>query len=190
MPHLAVIPLDYDAQLGVITYFHSRSDAQLAVMGCARDCLPEMSVWRDDLFMQASLPVCERSIYYVGWYADRRLIGHANINDIVFGDRALLHMHMWDDGMTGRGYGPRLLTESLRHFFREFSLRQITCTPKADNPGPNGALRRLGIPIAQHYEARPGPMATDQMVNHYDIFPVNVGIDESLENDGDVNDGG
>lgn len=176
MPDLSIVPLDYDAQLGVITYFHSRTDAQLDRMGCDRACLPDPAVWRDRLFMQARLPVTERSLYYVGWYADGRLFGHANINDAAYGGDALTHMHMWDAGMSGKGYGPRLMALSLRHFFTIFRLRQIICEPKADNSGPNGVFRQLGIPVKKTYETKPGPMNVFQSVNRYEISPADVGL--------------
>ena len=158
MPNLTVVPLDFDAELGVITYFHSLTDAQLELMGCDRDYLPEPAVWRDRLFMEARLPVTARDLYYVGWYLDSQLIGHANINDAIYGDIAKKHMHMWDHSWTGKGYGPRFLELSLRNFFSVFHLQQIICEPKADNPGPNGALRRLGLSVVKSYDTKPGPM--------------------------------
>ncbi len=165
----SIRPLQRDELRKVVEYFYAASDTLLETMGVDRaKYLPEAE-WRALLDADFDNELTQRQFFYVGWEYEGELIGHCNINNIIFGDRANIHAHIWNPERRMSGLGLRLLRDSVGYFFAKFDLRMIIAEPCADNPGPNRVLRKLGLTPVRTYECVPGWINFKQTVHRYEI---------------------
>lgn len=80
------------------------------------------------------------------WCVGDKAIGYSTLKEIRFGCDARMHLHSWDLAERRKGYGAVLFCLSALAFYESFQLQAIYCEPKADNPMPNGLLRKVGMP--------------------------------------------
>jgi hypothetical protein len=79
------------------------------------------------------------------WCFDGRAIDYSTLKEIRFQSDAQIHLHMWERESRGKGVGAVLFCLSALEFIKRFELKKLYCQPKADNPMPNGMLRRIGF---------------------------------------------
>lgn len=149
----------------MVRYFLDADLDYLRGMGVDPAKMPSEDNWLALLEEDYSRPLEERQFYYVAWEADGVPVGHCNINKIVFGHSAYLHLHIWDAGHRRSGCATTLLTPSIQHFFERFELDQLFCEPYAENPAPNKALPKAGFTLVKSYETTPGWITFHQPVN-------------------------
>ena len=92
-------------------------------------------------------------------------VGHSNINDIVFGQQAYMHLHLWNPGDRQKGNGTYFIAGSLQYYFEKFRLEKIYCQPNAANDAPNKTLEKAGFTFIKKYETIPGWLNFKQHVN-------------------------
>lgn len=151
----------------IVDYFTTAEIPFLAGMGVDPKKLPTRDAWLTTLHANHSLPIDERSIFYVIWHIDGNAIGHSNINKIVFGDEAYMHLHMWTAETRNRGIGFELVKQSIPYYFREFKLKNLYCEPYALNPAPNKTLEKSGFDLVKEYETIPGAISFMQPVKKW-----------------------
>ncbi len=159
-------PADYER---MIDYFHGADDEALALMGVDRARLPTRADWLERLLPDLARPFPEKLTYYLAWCSGSDVVGHSNANQIAFGVRAQIHLHLWTPERRRSGLGLACFTESIRRFARDLSLRQIICEPYAANPGPNRLLERAGFRFVRRYRTTPGPLNFEQEVNRWEL---------------------
>lgn len=153
----------------IVDYFLESSPDFLKAMGADYSKLPKREEWIASLIDQFQKPVTQQKYYYIIWMVDQIPIGHSNINYILYGESALMHLHVWDLKHRQKGMGLTFLRQSIPYYFEKFKLKQLNCEPYAFNPAPNKTLRKLGFEFIRQYETKPGPINVLQMVNRYEL---------------------
>ena len=149
----------------MIRYFLEADLTFLQGMGVDPKKLPSESSWFELLNGDFARPIKQRQFYFLAWVVDGAPIGHCNINKIVFGQAAYLHLHVWNAVNRRGGCATQLLSPSVVHFFERFELRELYCEPYALNSAPNSALPRVGFRLVKSYETTPGWINFHQPVN-------------------------
>jgi RimJ/RimL family protein N-acetyltransferase len=157
-------PADYE---GMLDYFLSADEAFLLGMGVDPHKLPEREAWLERLLPDLARPDEQKQTFYLGWDHQGRRIGHCNLNQLTHGDRAHVHLHVWDPAARRAGLGTQLLRQSIEVFFRRFRLRELYCEPYAGNPAPNRVLTKAGFRFIKRYRTTPGLINFEHEVNQY-----------------------
>jgi RimJ/RimL family protein N-acetyltransferase len=108
-----------------------------------------------------------RQSYCTIWQEGRQAIGHCNVNKLVFGQEAFMHLHLWCPDRRYQGLGMPLVRQSLKLFFGRLELQDLYCEPYALNPAPNAVLARVGFDFDKQYVTVPGSINFEQMVNRW-----------------------
>lgn len=80
----------------IINYWTNASDDFLTAMGLDLLKMPEKEFWKQMLSEQLSLPYKEKKSYCIIWIVNGKATGHSNVNKIIFGEEAYMHLHIWD----------------------------------------------------------------------------------------------
>ncbi len=164
---LEVRPASIEHYQYIVDYFTNGDTKFLNGMGVDPKLLPTREAWLNTLYENHSRPDEAKSIYYVIWHVDGKAIGHSNINKIIFGEEAYMHLHMWTPGTRRRGLGLKLVRQSIPFYFKTFNLKNLWCEPYALNPAPNKSLKKLGFEFIKEYETTPGVICFPQPVNRW-----------------------
>lgn len=153
----------------MIDYFLGSDLRFLDGMGVDPDKLPSQSEWFELLRQDFAMPMQQRKFFYLVWDVEGSPIGHCNINRIVFGETAYMHLHIWNGSHRRSGVATRLLRQSITRFFEQFELERLYCEPYARNPAPNQTLPKHGFQLIKTYETTPGWIAYFQPVNLWEL---------------------
>lgn len=164
---LSVIPAQPEHYERVVDYFLNSDVFFLNGMGVDPKLLPSRESWLKALHENHKKPMEERNIFYVIWYRDGHAIGHSNINKIIFGKEAYMHLHMWQSDTRKRGLGLQLVQQSIPHYFQNFKLQELWCEPYALNAAPNSTLKKIGFEFIKKYDTTPGAISFRQPVNRW-----------------------
>jgi RimJ/RimL family protein N-acetyltransferase len=96
-------------------------------------------------------------------------IGHSNINKIVFGEEAFMHLHLWRPDIRQQGMGRNLVMQTLPFFFENYQLKTLYCEPYALNLAPNKTLEKIGFIFVKQYVTTPGWLNFEQPVNLWEM---------------------
>lgn len=129
----------------------------------SRDSLIKM------LSKQVNNQLEKKMSYALIWEFNNQQIGHTNINNIVFGDHATMHLHLWNNANRQKGIGTKLVKKSLPFYFENFQLKTLFCEPYALNPAPNKTLRKVGFEFDKKYTTIPGSLNFEQEVNRWKL---------------------
>lgn len=149
----------------ILDYFLNADHTFLRAMGVDPQKLPERQVWDDFLREDLLVPIEQRKLYFLVWEIGEQPVGHSNLNNIVFGDRANMHLHLWEAGRRRKGNGSYFIRQSISRYFQRFQLQKLYCEPYAHNPAPNRTLKRVGFDFVKQYETVPGGINFRQPVN-------------------------
>src|SRR5258705_3691585 len=89
----------------------------LEAMGVDMNKMPGRDEWREMLSEQLSQSYNEKKSYCIIWQVNSKPIGHSNINKIIFGEQAYMHLHIWYHGARKKGHGSTLIKMTLPWFF-------------------------------------------------------------------------
>lgn len=151
----------------VVRYFLDATPDFLKGMGVDRAKLPSLDEWVAMIQSDLEKPMEEKKFFYVLWMFEGKPIGHSNINKIIYGQEAYMHLHLWGADKRHRGIGTSLLRLSLPYYFRNFKLNELFCEPHAHNPAPNKTLEGLGFELLKEYETTPGWLNFHQPVKRW-----------------------
>jgi RimJ/RimL family protein N-acetyltransferase len=166
---------DYE---GVVDYFLNADERFLRGMGVDPDRLPDRAAWLTRLLPDLTRPDSQKQTFYLGWEYEGARVGHCNVNQLIYGDRAFLHLHLWDPGARRAGLGTHLLRRSIEVFFQRLALQRLYCEPYADNPAPNRVLIKAGFSFLKKHRTTPGLINFEQEVNRYVIERQAIGSGE------------
>jgi RimJ/RimL family protein N-acetyltransferase len=118
---------------------------------------------------QLNTPLLDKKSYCIIWEVEGNAVGHSNINKIVPGQEAYMHLHLWNTAVRQKGFGPRLIHLTLPFFFGGYQLQILYCEPYALNPAPNRALQRAGFRPVKEYVTTPGWINFEQPVRLWEM---------------------
>jgi RimJ/RimL family protein N-acetyltransferase len=151
----------------IINYFRKAGHHFLKAMGVDPKKLPPKDEWHRLLIEDFNRSIPYKQFYYLIWEVNGYPVGHSNINKIVFGSEAYMHMHMWDALKRQRGYGAYFIRRCISLYFETFNLQRIICEPYALNPGPNKTLGKVGFELEKNYDTTPGWINFHQSANRW-----------------------
>lgn len=149
----------------IADYWDSCSPEFLYGMGVEISKMPGRQEFVEMLTTQTGLPYSEKEVYALIWEIDGVPVGHTNINQIIFGEKATMHLHLWSPAIRKKGIGSELVRKSLPFYFENFKLNVLRCEPYCLNPAPNRVLKKVGFDFIKKYKTIPGPINFDQEVN-------------------------
>jgi len=153
----------------IVDYFLNSDKDYLFGMGVDSKKLPSREEWLNILSSDLHLSPGTKKFYYITWLLDNKPVGHSNINKIVFGEEAYMHLHLWQSEKRQKGTGSSLLKMTLPYYFNKFKLKTLYCEPSALNPAPNNTLKKLGFDFIKSYDTIPGWINFYQTVNRWSM---------------------
>ena len=160
--------IESDIEL-ITNYFLNLNPEFLNQLGIDRNNLPNKTQWIEKLQLEYKKPNVQKDFYYIIWCLDGKPIGHSNINDIVYGLSAVIHLHIWRSGKRKSGLGIEYLKQTIPFYFKNFKLKKLICEPSAENIPPNRTLIKVGFEFIKKYETVPGWLNFNQFVNRYEL---------------------
>ena len=151
----------------VVDYFLQADKIFLEGVGVDVNKLPERNEWLGMLLNEFDKKMEDKKSFFVIWLLNNHPIGHSNINKIIFGEEAYMHLHLWEENKRKKGAGIELVKKSLPFYFENFKLKELYCEPYAFNPAPNKTLQKIGFDFIKQYETVPGWINSHQMVNRW-----------------------
>ena len=89
----------------IVDYFLNSTPEYLEGRGVDINKLPTKEEWYEILLTQFDLPVKSKNLFYLIWQFDDFPVGHSHINDIIFGEEAYMHLHLWHSSARQKGNG-------------------------------------------------------------------------------------
>jgi RimJ/RimL family protein N-acetyltransferase len=139
----------------LIRYWLHSDTALMVGMGVDLAKMPPEEEWRKMLSSQLSKSYEEKQSYCIIWQLDGKPVGHSNINKIIFGEEASMHLHLWHGDVRKKGIGTELVKLTLPYFFKNMKLKKIYSEPFALNPAPNKTLEKAGFNFVKEYAPFP-----------------------------------
>jgi RimJ/RimL family protein N-acetyltransferase len=164
---LSVREIETNDFQNIIDYFLNTDKNFLLAMGVDESKLPGRQEWVKLLLNEFELPVKKKKLYYTIWLLNDKPVGHSNINKIIFGEEAYMHLHMWHPEERQKGIGLAFMKLSLRFYFDSFKLKKLFCEPSAKNTPPNKTLEKLGFDFIEQLDIIPGWLNFFQTVNRW-----------------------
>jgi RimJ/RimL family protein N-acetyltransferase len=169
VPNLSVREIQH-TDIEPLTDYWFKSDPQFLVnMGVDLSKMPTREQWQEMLDHQISQPYREKLSYCIIWLLNNEAIGHSNINRIIFGEEAYMHLHIWKNDNRIKGLGLQLVKMTLPYFFKNMELKKICCEPYALNPAPNRIIEKIGFDFIKEYVTVPGWINFEQPVKHWEL---------------------
>jgi len=159
-----------------IDYFLQADNSFLQGMGVDTAKLPSKEGWLKLLNDEYQKPYREKKFFYIIWLLDGIPVGHSNVNKIIYGEEAYMHLHLWRSDKRRKGIGLEFLKMSIPYYFDRFRLKNLYCEPYALNPAPNKTLKKLGFEFIRTYETIPGWINFRQPVNRWRLQEENTRI--------------
>ena len=153
----------------IVDYFINADREFLKGMGADKRKFPKREEWTVLLASDFKKPNSKKEFYYIIWLLDGQPVGHSNINQIEFGTRATLHLHLWQPAKRKKGLGEEFLKMTLPYYFKHFKLEKIICEPNSENVAPNSVLKKLDFEFIRSYDTTPGWINFHQKVNRYEL---------------------
>lgn len=150
-------------------YWLSAGDDYLRGMGADPAKRPEREQLLQMLAAQLDQSYQQKQSYCIVWLVNDRPAGHSNVNKIVWGEEAYMHLHLWHPEARHKGWGPELVKMTLPYFFENLQLKKICCEPYTLNPSPNKVLEKAGFELISQYTTTPGWINFEQPVNHWEM---------------------
>ena len=163
-PHFSVRDLETQDFDRIADYWLLSDLDYLHGIGVDVRLLPSREDFFKMLAVQMGLSFEKKQSYCKIWVVDGIAVGHCNINNIVFGQSAFMHLHIWQPANRRKGCGMPLLQLTIPHFFTNYHLCELYCEPYALNPAPHVALARLGFSLIKEYVCIPGNICFKQSV--------------------------
>ena len=153
----------------LIEYWLASDPVFLRGMGVDLDKIPDREQWTMILSEQLNQPYEEKKSYCIIWQLNNHPVGHSNVNKIIFGEEAYMHLHLWKTGVRQKGFGSAFVKMTLPYFFRNLKLKRLYCEPYSLNTSPNKTLEKVGFSFVKDYITTPGYLNFEQPVNLWEL---------------------
>lgn len=154
----------------IVNYWVGSDMELMEQMGVDIHKLPDRKFWYEMLKEQLEAPIKEKQSYATIWLLNGKQIGHCNVNKIVYGKEAYMHLHVWEQGLRKKGMGRELVKKSLPFFFDNLKLEVLYCEPYALNAAPNRTLEKVGFELEKEYITTPGFLNFEQPVKRWRLL--------------------
>lgn len=148
----------------ITNYWLGADASYLEKLGVDTNKMPAREEWRNMLQEQLDTPIEQKKSYCIIWQLNDEAVGHSNINKIIFGEEAYMHIHLWKPGLRKQGMGETLIRLTIPWFFEKYKLKKLYCEPYALNPAPNKVLEKTGFEFVNEYVTIPGWLNFEQPV--------------------------
>lgn len=155
--------------LPLTDYWMLSDSAHLVSMGVDLAKMPSREELEGMLRQQLAMSYPEKKSYAIIWLADEQPVGHSNINKIIFGEEAFMHLHLWNAAHRRQGFGTEFVKLTLPYFFKNYQLKKLLCEPYALNPAPNHTLKKAGFVFTKQYRTIPGSLNFEQEVLRWEL---------------------
>ena len=153
----------------IADYWLCSTPGFLQQMGVDLKKLPARAQWEKMLNEQLNQPYTEKKSYCIIWQAEGDAVGHSNVNKIIFGKEAFMHLHLWNTGDRQKGFGTALVKMTLPYFFKNLKLKKLYCEPYSLNPSPSKTLEKTGFTFVKEYITIPGSINFEQPVKLWEL---------------------
>ncbi|NDK57148.1 GNAT family N-acetyltransferase [Pontibacter fetidus] len=153
----------------IADYWLTSNPAFLVSMGVDLAKLPTREGLTNMLQAQLQAPYEAKQTYALIWMMDDKPAGHCNVNQIVYGKQAFMHLHLWQPENRQKGVGSELVKKSLPYFFENLRLKELYCEPYALNSAPNKTLEKVGFVFEKQYTTIPGTLNFEQEVKRWKL---------------------
>ncbi|MEM9982688.1 MAG: GNAT family protein, partial [Bacteroidota bacterium] len=153
----------------IVNYFIQADAHFLKKMGVEKSKLLKREIWTEHLRSELTKPYNEKDYYYIIWLIDNQPIGHSNVNHIVFGKSATMHLYLWKSDMRKSRLGLRFLKLTIPFHFEKLALKKVICEPYSENIAPNRTLKKRGFGLIHTYTTISVPIDFRQTVNRYEL---------------------
>ena len=154
----------------LIADYWTTSDPEfMKSMGVDIDKIPPRNDLVEMLSRQIDQTYEEKQSYAIIWLIDGNPSGHSNINKIIFGEEASMHLHLWNGPNRKKGMGAELVRMTIPKFFANFKLNKLYCEPFALNEAPNRTMNKVGFDFVRRYKTIPGSLNFEQEVNRWEL---------------------
>ncbi len=150
-------------------YWFKSDPSFLVNMGVDLSKIPPREEWEQMLIEQIGQSYTEKKSYCLVWLLNEEPVGHSNVNRIIFGEEAYMHLHIWKQDNRTKGLGAQFVKMCLPYFFEKMQLKKICCEPYALNPAPNKTMEKLGFEFIKEYITIPGWINFEQPVKHWEL---------------------
>lgn len=148
----------------LIDYWLSADEEFLKGMGADISKIPSRHEWEKMLIDQINSPLPEKKSYCIIWLLYDEAVGHSNVNKIIFGEEAYMHLHLWKNDTRQNGLGTAFLKKTIPYFFNDLKLKNLYCEPYVLNPAPNKTMEKAGFQLIKEYITTPGWLNFEQPV--------------------------
>lgn len=148
----------------ITNYWLSADHLYLQGLGVYLNKMPTKEKWFTMLTEQLQQHYKDKKVYCTIWEVEGEPVGHCNVNKIIFGQEAFMHLHLWYADKRTKGMGVELVKKSLPYFFNNLQLKTLYCEPYALNPAPNKTLPKAGFEFVKEYITIPGYLNFEQKV--------------------------
>ena len=122
---LSVREIQYSDIDALVLYWLNANPAFLTGMGVDLAKMPKKDEFEKMLKEQLEQPYNKKKSYCIIWQYDNIPVGHSNINKIIFGEEAYMHLHLWDSVSRQKGMGTSLIKLTLHFFFNNYRLKKL-----------------------------------------------------------------
>lgn len=150
-------------------YWLTASPEFLIGMGVDLQKMPRPEEWSMMLNEQLQTSLKDKKSYCIIWLENDVAVGHCNINKIIYGEEAYMHMHLWNNASRKKGNGTAFVKLTLPYFFENYQLKKLYCEPYALNPAPNKTLKKAEFTFVRKYTCVPGILNFEQEVNLWEM---------------------
>ena len=169
MTHLSVRELE-ERDIELITdYWLNSPPEYLTGMGVDLTKMPNRDEWTEFLSEQLKQTYKDKKSYCIIWEVNGKPIAHCNANKIVFGDKAYMHLHIWEAENRKKGLGTAFLKRTIPRFFANLQLNKLYCETYESNAAPGKALLKTGFKLINKYVSTPGWLNFEQPVNLWEL---------------------
>lgn len=158
----------------ITQYWVTAEPGYLMQMGVDVSKVPNKDQWIKILTEQLDQSPEEKQSYCIIWQLDNKPIGHSNINKILPGKEAYMHLHIWYAEVRKKGLGTAFIRMTLPYYFENYHLQTLYCEPRSLNEAPNNVLEKAGFTFVRDYVTIPGWLNFEQEVSlwemNYDTF--------------------
>lgn len=151
----------------VADYFHRSPREHLDMLGADPTRLPTRAAWIESFGREHASPIERRKRLYVTWISDGEPVGFSSCDKIVFGERAHMHLHIFEAQRRNRGVGTACVRQTVDLYFKWLKLKSLLCEPNAFNVGPNRTLQKTGFRYVKTYMTVPGLLNYRQPVTRW-----------------------
>ena len=148
-----------------VNYWLDTTPEFLTGMGVDNNKKPTKKQLVDLVSSQIGIPIENRKIYTLTWLVNNQPIGYSNVNQIVLGKQAFMHLHLYQKDNRQKGIGTEFVKKSLPYYFENLNLQQLFCEPYSLNPAPNNTVKKIGFEFVKQHLTTPGASNFEQQVN-------------------------